>query len=98
MSEQGNFNIVVEITDPAEFHCFRLVLNPQRAECKMCGGTGWNPTGGRGVPCQTCQGQGVIPRPDTGIEIMLHARSLVDLIHKCSLALSDWQHATTTDL
>lgn len=29
------------------------------------------------------------------IEIMLHARSLVDLIHKASLALSDWQAQTT---
>ena len=29
------------------------------------------------------------------VEIMLHARSLVDLIHKCSLALCDWQARTT---
>jgi hypothetical protein len=28
------------------------------------------------------------------IEIMLHARSLVDLIHKCSTALCDWQAQT----
>jgi hypothetical protein len=33
--------------------------------------------------------------PGERIEIMLHARSLVDLIHKCSLALSDWQAETT---
>jgi hypothetical protein len=55
-----NSNIVVEITDPSEFHCFRLILNPQSA-------------------------------PGQRIEIMLHARSLVDLIHKCSIALCDWQ-------
>jgi len=29
---------------------------------------------------------------------MLHARSLVDLIHKCSLALCDWQAQTTGHL
>jgi hypothetical protein len=29
--------------------------------------------------------------PGERIEIMFHARSLVDLIHKCSLALCDWQ-------
>lgn len=29
------------------------------------------------------------------IEIMLHARSLVDLIHQCSAALCEWQHQTT---
>ena len=28
--------------------------------------------------------------PGERIEIMLHARSLVDLIHKCSAALCDW--------
>jgi hypothetical protein len=32
------------------------------------------------------------------IEIMLHARSLVDLIHQCSTALCDWQKQTTTML
>jgi len=61
---EGNSNILVEITDPAEHHCFRLVLNPRSA-------------------------------PGERIEIMLHARSLVDLIHKCSVALSDWQHDRT---
>jgi hypothetical protein len=29
---------------------------------------------------------------------MLHARSLVSLIHKCSMALCDWQQATTRDI
>jgi hypothetical protein len=33
--------------------------------------------------------------PGERIEIMLHARSLVDLIHKCSLALCDWQAQKT---
>jgi hypothetical protein len=65
MSDEGNSNIVVEITDPHEFHCFRLVLNPKSGE---------------------------------RIEIMLHGRSLVDLIHKCSVALCDWQAQTTAEL
>lgn len=33
--------------------------------------------------------------PGERIEIMLHTRSLVDLIHKCSLALCDWQASNT---
>lgn len=33
--------------------------------------------------------------PGQRIEVMFHARSLVDLIHKCSVALSDWQKQTT---
>lgn len=52
----------VEITDPREFHCFRLTLNPQSGE---------------------------------RIEVMLHARALVDLIHQCSVALCEWQQNTT---
>jgi hypothetical protein len=36
--------------------------------------------------------------PGQRIEIMFHARSLVDLIHKCSIALCDWQHSTTSHL
>jgi len=32
------------------------------------------------------------------IEIMLHARALVDLIHECSAALCGWQKHTTTVL
>jgi hypothetical protein len=60
-------NIRVEITDPSEFHCFRLVLNPRSA-------------------------------PEQQIEIMLHARALVDLIHQCSSALCDWQAQTTSQL
>jgi len=66
MSDE-NSNILVEITDASEFHCFRLTFNPRSA-------------------------------PGQRIEIMLHARSLVDLIHKCSLALCDWQKQTTDQL
>src|SRR5947209_2698627 len=36
--------------------------------------------------------------PGERIEIMLHGRSLVDLIHKCSAALCDWQAETTDSL
>jgi hypothetical protein len=32
------------------------------------------------------------------IEIMLHARSLVDLIHQSSIALCEWQAQTSADL
>lgn len=35
------------------------------------------------------------PQSGEHIEIMLHGRSLVDLIHKCSIALCDWQAQTT---
>lgn len=35
------------------------------------------------------------PSPEHDIEILLHARQLVHLIHKLSLALSDWQAQTT---
>lgn len=69
----ANHHIRVEITDAREFHCFKLVLNPE--------GPAYNP------PEVTA----TAPR----IEIMLHARSLVDLIHKCNEALCDWQKQTT---
>jgi len=36
--------------------------------------------------------------PGERIEIMLHARSLVDLIHKCSVALCEWQSQTSAHL
>jgi hypothetical protein len=36
--------------------------------------------------------------PGQQIEIMLHARALVDLIHQCSSALCDWQAQTTSEL
>lgn len=36
--------------------------------------------------------------PGQTIEIMLHARALIDLIHQSSMALSDWQYQTTTQL
>ena len=32
------------------------------------------------------------------IQVMLHARALVDLIHQSSLALCEWQRQTTTAL
>jgi hypothetical protein len=64
-------NIDVEITDPHEFHCFRLILRP----ATQPGGDDRQP-----------------------IEIMLHASALVDLIHKSSLALCEWQRQTTEDL
>ena len=56
--------ISVEMTDPSDFHCFRMTLRPRSA-------------------------------PDQKIEIMLHARALVDLIHECSTALCEWQGSTT---
>ena len=84
MAEEGNSNIQVEITDASEFHCFRLVLNP-RGHHPLC-----EAAEERNQPC-TCLAAG----EGTRIEIMLHARSLVDLIHKCNLALSDWQAKTT---
>lgn len=57
--------IQIEITDPSEFHCFRMTLNPPSGE---------------------------------KIEIMLHAASLVNLLHEGSLALCEWQRATSTHL
>lgn len=57
--------IRIEITDPAEFHCFRMTLNSQSGE---------------------------------KIEIMLHATSLVDLLHEGSLALCAWQRETSSRL
>jgi len=65
MSDEGNSNIVVEITDIHEFHCFKLTLNPRSGE---------------------------------KIEIMLHARSLADLIHKCNVAWCDWQRDSSAFL
>jgi hypothetical protein len=32
------------------------------------------------------------------IEIMLHATALIDLIHKCSLALCEWQRQASEEL
>lgn len=80
-------NIQVEITDPREFHCFRLLLNPKGHDPDCPAAL---------VPDAICVclagGQGV------RLEIMLHARSLVDLIHQCSVALCEWQKQTTTRL
>lgn len=91
MSDE-NSNIQVEITDPHEFHCFRLVLNPQGFRLVL------NP---ESEMTERCEVHGRM-RGDCGcpprIEIMLDARSLVDLIHKCSLALCDWQAQNTAEL
>ena len=38
------------------------------------------------------------PKGGQRIEIMLHARALVDLIHKCSVSLCEWQSQTTAEL
>lgn len=98
----ANSNIVVEITDASEFHCFRLVLNPEFEGCQNCDGRGYlieksriHEEADQEWPCSICHGGGKLQRPGTGIEIMLHARSLVDLIHKCNEALCDWQKQTT---
>jgi hypothetical protein len=92
---EGNSNIVVEITDPEEFHCFRLILNPNsmsacchaRVEVQMLRD---------GTYCSKCGQPAEATEPR--LEIMFHARSMVDLIHKCSLALCEWQRQTTQDL
>lgn len=98
-------NIQIEITDASEFHCFKLTLNPRWEECQNCDGHGtlMRPSAVHEEPpveydCDVCHGEGKLTIPGSGIEIMLHARSLVDLIHKCNLALCDWQKATTDDL
>ena len=36
--------------------------------------------------------------PAERIEVMFHATALVELIHKCSTALCEWQNRTTEDL
>lgn len=33
--------------------------------------------------------------PGQKIEVMIHARALVDLIHECSAALCEWQQEST---
>ena len=87
MSNEGNSNIVVEITDAKEFHCFRLVLNPKghNHDCSAA----MVPD----APC-SCRAEGKGVR----LEIMFHARSLVDLIHKSSVALCEWQSQTSAYL
>jgi hypothetical protein len=99
-----NPNIQVEVTDPSEFHCFKLVLNPkgtvdgthQWTGCRR----GGDPTDAGSAEyvryCSVCGMEDTCkdplpPCPGHRIEIMLHARSLVDLIHKLCLALCDWQ-------
>jgi hypothetical protein len=72
-------HIQVEITDPAEPHCFRLLLHPKAH------GDGCQAVLQPGREC-TCEAGGSGAR----LEIMLHARSVVELIHKLSLAYCDW--------
>lgn len=88
-AEDQNPNIQVEITDPSEFHCFRLTLNPKAPPEPYCTTHGRDECDGLRPSC-------VVMPPR--IEIMLHARSLVDLIHKCSLALCDWQAESSAKL
>jgi hypothetical protein len=88
VNDEGNSNIQVEITDPSEFHCFRLVFKPKPlSEC--CHARIEEQILREGTYCSKCGHPAEATQPQ--IEIMLHARSLVDLIHKCSLALCDWQ-------
>jgi hypothetical protein len=101
-TDEGNSNIQVEITDIHERHCFRLTLNPQAMPVgdlsACCGAPVLEATPGTLI-CTACAQKCDVAMPSHAkIEIMLHARSLVDLIHKCSLALCDWQKHTTDEL
>jgi hypothetical protein len=100
--DQRNPNIQVEMTDASEFHCFRLVLNPKSApagDLSACCGVPALPNMKGGLLCAACGNDCDIAVPSHArMEVMLHARSLVDLIHKCCLALCDWQKQTTTQL
>lgn len=102
MAEDQNPNIQVEITDISELHCFRLVLNPKSAplgEVSSCCGALVLPVNESQFICAACAQKCDVEVPGHAkIEIMLHARSLVDLIHKCSLALCEWQRQTTVQL
>lgn len=95
-------NIEVEITDASEFHCFKLVLNPKSAplgEVSACCGVPVLEAAPGQLICVACAQRCDAVIPSAGkIEIMLHARSLVELIHKCSVALCEWQKQTTTQL
>lgn len=86
MSPQSKANIQVEITDASEFHCFRLTFNPHlRSGCCDATVEEWNGD----AYCGRCKGS-LGPAPER-VEILLHAAALVDLIHKSSLALCEWQ-------
>ncbi len=91
---EGNSNIQVEITDASEFYCFRLVFNPNLRSACCAAPVEISESGD--AYCASCRKP--LGNAPSRIEIMLHARSLVDLIHKCSLALCDWQVETTTGL
>jgi hypothetical protein len=98
LEDQGNPNIQVEVTDARELHCFRLLLNPKSApagEVSSCCGVPVLRTPD-GFLCTMCTQQCDVVMAGSGrIEVMLHARSLVDLVHKCSTALCSWQKQTT---
>ncbi len=82
MSDTSNSKILVEITDPREFHCFKLVLNPKghHPDCAAAM-----------VPDAPCDRDCGTSGNGARLEIMFHATALVDLIHKASLALCEWQ-------
>ena len=92
MSEENDSRIQVEITD----FFFRWLLNTRSENTAQ---TPWtsdiNAAGFSEPHCFR-----LVFNPLTGerIEIMLHARSLVDLIHQSSAALCEWQHHTTAYL
>ena len=96
--DEGNPNIQVEVTDVRELHCFRLLLNPKSApagEVSSCCGVPILRTPD-GFFCTMCAQKCEVTVVGSGrIEVMLHARSLVDLVHKCSTALCSWQKQTT---
>jgi hypothetical protein len=83
-------NIRVEVTDPSEFHCFKMTFNPPRGlQCET------HPGGecrGALTDCVVYEAKG------QRIEIMLHAAALVNLIHEANVALMSWQKDTTTRL
>lgn len=90
MSDAGDSRIVVEVTDPKEHYCFRLTFKAREARyCET------HPAGECDITGPACVLRIVPCEP---IVIMLHGRSLVDLINKASIALCDWQAETTAYL
>src|SRR5215472_3964342 len=83
-------NIRVEVTDPGEFHCFKLTLEPPRGEACQTHPDG--ECGGRFLDCVIYESAG------QRIEIMLHASALVNLIHEANVALMSWQKDTSARL
>lgn len=58
----------------------------------------WNTRGHARDLQEALEESGIPAEPIPTIEIMLHARALVDLIHQCSTALCEWQKQATEDL